>query len=111
MRLWNRIPRRNLRQRRTQRGTSSRYRLGPSRRPSPRRPRLPKAAPLDNLARAVVAVVGADDVNLRFKVRGSRFPVLKLPVRNPIFRTPKGLLLSKILENQRMRTMNRELEP
>ena len=79
---------------------------------------MPKAAPLHNLARAVVAGVGADDVNLRFKLQGPRFPVLKFPVlrfrvlrfkaRNRIFRTPKSLLLSKILENQRMRTMNRE---
>jgi hypothetical protein len=70
----------------------------------------------------VVAGVGADDASLRFKVQGSRFLVLKFPslkfpvlrfrvlrfkVRNRIFRTPKGLL-SKILENQRMRTMNHE---
>jgi len=80
---------------------------------------------LSRLARVVVAGVGADDANLRFKVqgsrfkvRGSRFPVLRFrvlrfqvlrfKVRNRMFRTPKGLLLSKILENQRMRTVNRE---
>ena len=90
---------------------------------SPRRPSSPKAARLNKLDnprnpdRAAVAGVGADDANLRFKVQGSRFPVLRfrvLPVlrfkvRNRMFRTPKGLLLSKILENQRMRTVN--LEP
>jgi hypothetical protein len=89
------------------------------RRSSPRRPQ-PKAA----RARAVVAGGGGDDVNLRFRVQGSRFPVLKFPilkvpvlrlrvlrfkVRNRIFRTHKGLLLSKILENQRMRAES--LEP
>src|SRR5258706_15348235 len=96
---------RNLRQRTT------RYRLGPLRPASPRRASLPKAARLDNLARAVVAGVGEDDVNLRFKVQGSRFPILRFPV--PRFPVQKRIMRSardqssKILENQ-MRTMNPE---
>ena len=87
---------------------------------------MPKAARLDSLARAVVAGVGEDDVNLRFKAQGSRFPVLRFPVLRfpdlrfpfPRFRVlrfpvPKRITRSakdqssKILENQ-TRTMNRE---
>ena len=99
----------------SQRRTSCRLSQSGPPRPHPKGASLEK---FDNPVRVVVDGGGADDGSLRFKVQGSRFPVLKFPVlrfrvlrfklRNRIFRTLKGLLLSKIPENQRMRTVNRE---
>jgi hypothetical protein len=64
------------------------------------------------LVRAIAAGVGVDGENLRFKVQGSRFKVLRFKglrfkVRNPPVRRPRSLS-SKILEIQRTRTTNRE---